>query len=68
MKSAEINIIECNIELFEMLLEMQKRINIDFFKEETKLTLEIALAGNKALKNRFNQINDINDTIKNCLN
>lgn len=68
MKSAEINIIECNIELFEMLLEMQKRINIDFFKEETKLTLEIALAGNKALKDRFNQIKDINDTIKNCLN
>ena len=68
MKSAELKIIECNIELIELLLEMQKRINIDFYKDETKQTLEIALAGNKALKDRFNQIKDINDTIKNCLN
>jgi len=68
--TAEILILESNIELLELLLQMQKDYKIHhFFSKETENCLLVCLAGNQALKMKLKQRQDDADNlINNCLN
>jgi hypothetical protein len=68
--TAEISIVESNIELLELLLQMHKEIKIaKFFSDETEKCLMICIAGNQALRIRLKQRQDDTDNlINNCLN
>ena len=68
--TAEISILESNIELLELLLQMQKEFKIhNFFAKETENCLLVCLAGNQALKMKLKQRQDDADNlINNCLN
>lgn len=68
--TAEISIVESNIELLELLLQMHKEIKIaKFFSDEVENCLMVCLAGNQALRIRLKQRQDDADNlINNCLN
>lgn len=68
--TAEISIVESNIELIELLLQMHKDLKINhFFNKQTENCLMVCLAGNQALKMRLKQRQDDTDNlINNCLN